>query len=158
MGGRLIVHGRALAFRIGLVVVGIEHLDLVAGPHQADAVVAPPLAVALDHLGRSEFEVELAVAERLLVSMRPLAVKPPSSSTFQSLAPFQASKFLPSKSTTASLGRGVFARRDHWRLGPDDAADVALPRDGGQADCEDGSGEQERFAKHVSILSVLAYP
>src|SRR5262249_9754868 len=62
----LLVEGSAHAVEIGRVVPRIEDLDLVAGAHEADAVVAPALAVSLHFLRRGELDVQLAVAEGLL--------------------------------------------------------------------------------------------
>ncbi len=50
---------------VGLVLVGVEHLALVAVVAEEDAAVAPPLAVAVGRVGRRPLDVELAVAEGL---------------------------------------------------------------------------------------------
>ena len=53
------------AIGIGLVFVGIEHLDFVAGAAEKNAAVAAALAFALSRSGSGPFDMELAIAEVL---------------------------------------------------------------------------------------------
>ena len=56
------VDGTGLAVRVRVVLVGIEHLQLV-DPHEKDAAVAALLAFTLHHRRRGPLDVQLHVAE-----------------------------------------------------------------------------------------------
>ena len=83
---------RAAIVVLGLEAVGVEDLELVV-PAEVDAAVAAALPARLGHVGHVEFEMELEVAEPLLVMISPPpTVKMPS-------ATGQSAGVLPSRLT-----------------------------------------------------------
>src|SRR6185503_18567652 len=64
-GRILAVDGTSRTVGVGLVAVGIEHLDFVSVQPEEDAAIAAALAFALRRHGRSPFDVQLAITEVL---------------------------------------------------------------------------------------------
>src|SRR5262249_15632526 len=156
----LVVHGRTLPFGIGLVVVRVEHLDLITSPHEADAVVAASLPAALDIPRRGEFQVEVAIAETpfgldgSLDGEATIVVHFPARSTVPGVEVLAIEEYAGVRWRFAA-----FAGRHHRRLGPDDAAEVPLPQRGADNPCRhENDRHTQQPLPHRIFLSLSAYP